>query len=369
MQVKLKLLYYSPIPWPHLNERLPSFPHTNEAYNSEQGVKLYRNALELFQYAETVGFDWLGVGEEHMNVYGVVPNPCLISAAIAAMTTKAKICVLGNPLPLLNPLRVAEEYAMIDVLSNGRLVAGFPRGVPQNYVAYGVNPDNSKEQLREAISFVLSAWKKKGAFNWEGTHYNFKNVSIWPQPKDTPELVFSAKSNESILLAVEHKGVLGELYVKNKSVVEHFQNSIDTYKKEAEQNGWEANQDRFLYNIPCFLAHTDEAATEKATKALSYVSNVISGSFESEKKYLEETYYKDVKHISSSSTETLSERISYGGIICGSPQTATEQIQNLLSKLPIGILGLQMQIGNLNYTEVRESLHLFGKYVKDKIYQ
>ena len=369
MQPRVKFLYYSPIPWPHLKERLPSFPHSNEAYNSEQGAKLYESALELFRYAESVGFDWLGVGEEHMNVYGVVPNPCLIAAAIATSTIRAKICVLGNPLPLLNPLRVAEEYAMIDVLSNGRLVAGFPRGVPQNYVAYGMSSDNSKSQLREAVSFVLSAWQKKGAFDWKGANYNFKNVSIWPQPKEIPELVFSAKSNESISLAVEHKGVLGELYVKNKSVMEHFQSSIKFYQEEAKQNGWIANQDKFLLNIPCFIAQNDKVAEEKATAALSYVTNVISGSFEAEKTALKETYYKDVKHIPSSVQETLSEKISYGGILCGSPTTVTKQIQTLLSNNEIGILGLQMQIGNLSYVEVRESLHLFGKYVKDKIYE
>jgi len=369
MQARVKFLYYSPIPWPHLKERLPSFPHSNEAYNNEQGVKLYESALELFQYAESVGFDWLGVGEEHMNVYGVVPNPCLIAAALATMTSRAKICVLGNPLPLLNPLRVAEEYAMIDVLSNGRLVAGFPRGVPQNYFAYGMSSENSKAQLREAVSFVLSAWQRKGAFDWEGANYNFKNVSIWPQPKEIPELVFSAKSNESISLAVEHKGVLGELYVKNKSVMEHFLNSIKIYQNEAKQNGWEANQDKFLLNIPCFIAQNDKVAEEKALSALSYVTNVISGSFEAEKSALQEIYYKDVKHIPSSVKESLSERISYGGILCGSPNTVTEQIWALLSKAEIGILGLQMQVGNLNYIDVRESLHLFGKYVKDKIYE
>jgi len=363
----MKFLYYSPISWPHLNERPSSFPHTNELYNHEQGVKLYNDSLELFQYAETVGFDWLGVGEEHMSVYGVVPNPCLIAAVLSRLTTHAKICILGNPLPILNPLRVAEEYAMIDVLSNGRLVAGFPRGVPQNYNAYNMNFEDSKEQLREAVCFVVRAWQEKGPFDWASKHYKFTNVSIWPQPKKMPDIVFSSKSKESISLAVQHKGILGEVYVKNKKVIEHFKNSVEVYISEAEQAGWKPESDRFLLSVPCFIAHNDKAAKTKANVALSYVSNLISGSFEMEKKLIEDTYYKDVFAMTSPS-ENLNERISYGGVICGNPETVVKQIRDLMSYLNIGILGLQMQVGNASSSDIKESLYLFGKYIKHETY-
>ncbi|OIQ68677.1 alkanal monooxygenase alpha chain [mine drainage metagenome] len=364
----MKILYYSPISWQNLDSKPPSFPHSNEYYDPKSGIRQYDEAIELFLYAERVGFDWLGVGEEHMNVYGVVPNPCLIGAALARLTHKAMICILGNPLPLLNPIRVAEEYAMIDILSGGRLVAGFPRGVPQNYAAYGLNSENSMEQLYEAVSFVLNAWKNKGPFDWVSKHYNFSNVSIWPQPTKQPELVFSSKSLESVTLAVEHKGILAELYVKNKTVLEHFIKSKLLYEDLAKKRGWQSDSENFLINVPCFIGSSDETAKEKALSALSYVSNVISGSFEPQKKILEKTYYKDVNaSITSGSNELIEDRIEYGGIICGCPSTVIEQILQLKNATGAGILGLQMQIGNITYKEVRESLYLFGKYVKPYI--
>jgi alkanesulfonate monooxygenase SsuD/methylene tetrahydromethanopterin reductase-like flavin-dependent oxidoreductase (luciferase family) len=368
MQSRIKYLYYSPISWPYLKEKLPSFPHTNEAYDSVNGVDLYKATLELFQYAETMGFDWLGVGEEHMNAYGLVPNPCIIAAALAVLTNTSKICVLGNPLPILNPLRVAEEYAMIDVISKGRLIAGFPRGVPQNYLAYGISSENSKQQLYEAVSFVISAWQKKGPFNWEGKHYKFNNVSIWPQPVNLPDLVFSAKSTESILLAIEHKAIIGELYVKNRGVLDHFKNSVKTYKQLAQKDGWEAQRDRFMLSIPCFIAQNDKIAEERAISSITYATKVISGSFEAEKRSLQSSYYKDVTHLQNAPEESLSDRISYGGVLCGGPKTVIEQIGKLLSENDIGILGLQMQVGNSNYDHIRESLYLFGKYIKDNIH-
>lgn len=367
MQSEIKFLYYSPFQWTHLKDRLPSFPHTNEVYDNEQGVQLYKQALELYQLAEKMGFDWLAVGEEHMNVYGIVPNPCLIAAALSVLTSKAKICILGNPLPILNPLRVAEEYAMIDVLSNGRLVAGFPRGVPQNYLAYGISSENSKEKLSEAVEFVLSAWRNKGQFDWNGEYYNFKKVSIFPQPNKSPELVFSGRSPESIQLAVKHKGVLGELNVKNKNIFVHFQNSMEVYHHEAEKNGWKANSDKFLLNLSCFIADDDKVAEEKAHAAISYVTKIIYRSFETETKAILSSYLEDLKHLQSSKIESVSDRISYGGIICGSPDTVVKQIRTLLSKTKIGILGLQMQVGNNSYEDAKESLHLFGKYVKPSL--
>ena len=263
----MKTLFYSPISWPHLSSRCSVFPHSNAQFDAKLGIGVYSEALELFRIAEAVGFDWLGVGEEHMNAYGVVPNPCVFAAALAPITSRARLCILGNPLPLLNPMRVAEEYAMIDMLSGGRLVAGFPRGVPQNYVAYGADLHQSKERLAEAIEFVVAAWTRKGPFDWQGAHYRFANVTLWPQPVALPEIVLSSRSPESVTLAVHHRAVMAELYVKNRQVLEHFVANRETYCRAAAQEGWQAGPDRFLVSVPCVIAPTCRQAAERARAA------------------------------------------------------------------------------------------------------
>jgi alkanesulfonate monooxygenase SsuD/methylene tetrahydromethanopterin reductase-like flavin-dependent oxidoreductase (luciferase family) len=361
----MKFLYYSAIPWPHLHERMAAFPHDNSVFDAQQGADLYAESLRLFRAAEDAGFDWLGVGEEHMNAYGVVPNPCLIAASIAARTRHAKIAVLGNPLPILNPLRVAEEYAMLDLISGGRLVAGFPRGVPQNYAAYGFDPANSMAKLTEAVSLVLKAWEAKGPFDWRDEHYTYTNVSIWPQPMGRPDLVFSGRSNESIALAVRHKAIIGELYVKNALVMDHFAQSVEEYGNLARAAGWEAGPDRFLLSVPCVIAAHESDARAVAGEALEYQTEKLTGTFEAQKAAVQDTYYGPTSAgLQRRSVDDLDTKISYGGIICGSPASAVDQIKCLAARTGVGTVGLQMQFGNLSEAVVRRSLRLFGDVVR-----
>ncbi|MEU9779646.1 LLM class flavin-dependent oxidoreductase [Streptomyces phaeochromogenes] len=117
----MQFLHYTSVPWPYLVEPFSAFPDPNQACDPDRANGALRDTLAHMIAAENAGFDWLGMGEEHMNAYGMVPNPTLLLTVVAAQTRRAKIAVLGNPLPLLNPVRVAEEYAMIDVLSGGRV--------------------------------------------------------------------------------------------------------------------------------------------------------------------------------------------------------------------------------------------------------
>ena len=103
------------------------------------------------------------------------------------MTKKAKIVMLGNPLPLAeNPVRLAEELAMIDMISKGRLVSGFVRGGGQEQLANGVSPAYNRERFEEAHDLVVAAWTREGPFRWEGTHYQLRVVNPWAVPMQKP---------------------------------------------------------------------------------------------------------------------------------------------------------------------------------------
>ena len=359
----MKFLYYTPVSWPHLTARCDSFPHSNRYFDAPRGIALYSDTITGFRAAEAAGFDWLGIGEEHMNAYGMVPNPCLMAAALATVTTRAQLCILGNPLPLLNPLRVAEEYAMVDMLSGGRMVAGFPRGVPQNYEAYGVDMSGSRDRLAEAIAFVTAAWQRRGPFDWNGTHYQYRNVSIWPQPTTLPEIVLSAKSPESRSLAVQYRAVMAEVYVKSKQVLEHFLVQVGDYRRESQAAGWQAHDDRFLLSVPCVIAPTSRQACTRAQLAADYVSGRISGYYEEKKTALKDSYY-GAGHVVGSAHESIQQRVEYGGLICGDPSAVSDQIEALRNATGVGMLGLQMQWGNLPANHVLESIELFGAKVR-----
>ena len=151
----VKFSYTHHMPYTHVDEAGQDWPIPNKQFDPEKGVALYREYIDNKVFAEEVGFDWIGCNEHHMSPYGLMPNPNLTAAAIIERTGKAGILQSGNIVPLTNPIRIAEEYAMLDVQSGGRLITGLMRGIPHEYVAYNVAPDDSYPRMREACELIL----------------------------------------------------------------------------------------------------------------------------------------------------------------------------------------------------------------------
>src|ERR1700740_3082830 len=168
---------------------------SNKYFDPVAGSRLYNEYLEQYIYAEEMG------------VEGFMLNKCNIFASIlAAVTKRAKIVLLGNPLPLAeNPVRLAEELAMIDMISKGRLVSGFVRGGGQEQLAAGVNPAYNRERFQEAHDLIVAAWTRQGPFRWEGTHYQHRVVNPWAVPLQKPHpraWIPGVLSKETIIWAV-----------------------------------------------------------------------------------------------------------------------------------------------------------------------
>src|SRR5262249_56281437 len=107
--------------------------------------------------------------------------------APARRTSRAKLAILGNAIGLRDhPLRVAEEIAMLDVLSGGRIISGFVRGIGCEHLSLGVNPSYSRERFYEAHDLILRAWSEPGPFTFEGKHYQVRYANIWPRPLQQP---------------------------------------------------------------------------------------------------------------------------------------------------------------------------------------
>ncbi len=122
-------------------------------YDPEKGHWLYNDYLDELEFADRMGFDGICVNVHHQNGYGLMPSPNIMAAAMIRRTSHAAIVVMGNSIALYNPpVRVAEEFAMLDVMSGGRLVAGFPVGtsMDSNY-CYGQTPATLREKYREAL--------------------------------------------------------------------------------------------------------------------------------------------------------------------------------------------------------------------------
>ena len=149
---------------------------------------MYNDFLDELELAAEVGFDGICVNEHHSNGYGLMPSPNLMAAALARRTRDAALVVLGNSLALYNPpTRVAEEMAMLDVLSGGRLVAGFPVGTPMDTCfAYGQNPSQLRDRYLEAHDLILRAWTEPEPFAFHGRFNQQRYVNPWPRPLQKP---------------------------------------------------------------------------------------------------------------------------------------------------------------------------------------
>ena len=157
-------------------------------FDPRRAHHMYNDFMDELEFAAQSGFDAVCVNEHHSNGYGLMPSPNLVASSLARRTADTALCVLGNSLALYNPpTRVAEEFAMIDCISGGRLIAGFPVGSPMDTCyAYGQNPSLLRERYLEAHDLVVKAWTEAETFAFNGRFNQQRYVNIWPRPVQKP---------------------------------------------------------------------------------------------------------------------------------------------------------------------------------------
>ena len=137
----------------------------NENFSPEKASELYSMYFEELQYCTESGFDGVMINEHHNNPLCMMPSVNVIGAVLSKMTKQGKIVFLGNVLPIHeNPLRVAEEIAMIDCISGGRVICGFVRGLGQESWATNTNPVYNRERFDEAHNLIVKTWTTPGPF-------------------------------------------------------------------------------------------------------------------------------------------------------------------------------------------------------------
>ena len=170
------------MPYVHLPENHKDYQSTwvdfpNKLYDPKRGHALYQRYLAELVLADKVGFDAVVVNEHHNTAYSMMAAPNLIAAAIIPQIKKAKICVWGTPPNLEYPNRLAEEYAMLDVMSEGRLEVAFPLGTGMEYWANPINPATRAPRHRESIDIILQAWTQDGPTTYYGDFYTYRYLN------------------------------------------------------------------------------------------------------------------------------------------------------------------------------------------------
>jgi len=368
----MKFNYFHLMPWCMANEPEQEWPVSNRNFIPEKGTELYKTYIDTMVYAEECGFDWVGCNEHHFSPYGLMSNCNLVGSVLINRTKNVRVAMCGNLVPLLNPIRVAEEYAMLDVMSGGRLIAGFMRGIPHEYVAYGISPDESWERLAEAHDLIIKAWTEPEPFGWEGKYYQYRAVSIWPRPfqKPHPQVLMSASNPESARFAAERRAIMGMVMLPD---LESAKESIRVYKETARANGWEPGPEHILIGAHTCVADTYEEAKTYFADGLKYFYDVLAGGPRTAQRLVVQKtrYYQDTDAALKRSAARrdvlknapIDERVEKGIVLCGTPEMVVEQIKHMKDELGHGVMNINMKIGNIPDEVVRRSMQLWGERV------
>ena len=241
-----------------------SWPTPPEQCSREDAMRSMDTAIRQYRLAEEAGFDWVSISEHHYSPGLMTPNPGILAAAISQQTSRVKIALLGPLIPLINPVRTAEEIAMLDALSHGRVVVLFLKGTPNEHATYGTNPAQTREITQEGVQLIMRAWTEPQPFSWEGKFFRFRTVSVWPRTVQDPHppIFYSGNSDESAEFAGAHGLSIAIGFAPPPKVKQQ----VEVYRKAAREAGWEPTHDNVLYRGRMIIGETDSAAEEIANR-------------------------------------------------------------------------------------------------------
>jgi alkanesulfonate monooxygenase SsuD/methylene tetrahydromethanopterin reductase-like flavin-dependent oxidoreductase (luciferase family) len=365
------------MPWPHLpadfEQRHESawLDLPNTLYDPVRGHTLYNEYLDQLVAAERLGFDVIGVNEHHQNAYGLMPSPNIMAASLIQRTSRIKVLVLGNALPLYDhPQRVAEELAMLDVLSGGRLISGMVVGLGVEAFAYEVNPTFIRERYREAHDLIVRAWTEPGPFHFEGKHYDFRWVNVWPRPLQQPHppiWIPGSGSMETIRFVAERRYPWIALpYSQFEVMKEHF----DMLREYAATHcGYDVPPSQIGWPAMIYVAETDKQAREEFEPHFWYIAKK---GLRLPREYMFPPGHTSVeslmrpgnvkrKFISLLSSWQEAEEGGYA--IVGSPETVRQKLREGIKAAGCGILQGIFQVGSMPHEMAMKNMELFAKEV------
>jgi alkanesulfonate monooxygenase SsuD/methylene tetrahydromethanopterin reductase-like flavin-dependent oxidoreductase (luciferase family) len=352
-------------------------------FDAERAHQYYNQYLDELEHAAECGFDAICVNEHHANAYGMMPSPNLMAATLARRTSEAAICVLGSSIALYNPpTRVAEEFGMVDCISGGRLIAGFPVGTPMDTTyAYGVNPSMLRQRYLEAHDLVREAWARDEVFSFNGRFNQLRYVNAWPKPLQKPHPPIWIPGGGSVETwqwcgmqdyvycyvsyyghvgaAATMRGYWNEMARQGKDrnpfragllqfvgVAESTEEALRLYREPAEYF-----YGRCLHVDPRYA--TPPGYVTEATQRMKMTSQVKIAA--------------DRSQLYGSLSEDLAGILKNRYVVIGSPDEVADQLRAIAEEMNIGNMLLLLQFGNMSRELTMYNTKLFAERVKPQL--
>lgn len=266
----MKFYQFEEITYPGLDPHMgPEDRITNRLCDPQIVVQHYREHLELLVNCEALGYDGVFLNEHHFTASNNAPDSNVLASALLARTQKLRVGIVGNVISLRHPIAVAEAFAMLDCLSNGRFMPGVVRGLPAEWVSYNMDPFTSRKRFTEAFEIIQKCLTEE-LVDYEGEFWNIAKASIWPKPVQNPFPSFwmPAGSIESIRFAAKHRMVACQTL--QPTFV--FQQCFDEYRRIArEEFDWDPGVDKFGGLRFMHIDEDQEKAEEEGVALFKYL--------------------------------------------------------------------------------------------------
>jgi alkanesulfonate monooxygenase SsuD/methylene tetrahydromethanopterin reductase-like flavin-dependent oxidoreductase (luciferase family) len=381
----MRFTWFNLMPWPHLPEDFREKHHSvwvdidSRLFDPAKANAMYHEYMDQLEYADSLGFDGIGVNEHHQNGYGLMPSPNIIAAGLARRTSRAAICVIGNSIALYNPpIRVAEEFAMLDCISGGRLVAGFPVGTPMDTnFCYGQIPALTRDKYAENHDLIIKAWTTTEPFAFDGKYNQLRYVNCWPRPIQQPHppiYIPGGGSVETWDFCLDHDYNYSYLsftgYLRGKAL-------LDGYWDRVAERGKDDSPHRAAFAQVICVADTDAEAERLYAEHILYFYNRCLHVYPG---FADPPGYRTIKTIKAGAMSQLTEAamrgfqsltwkdlVEGGHVIAGSPATVRDRMTDMIQGLRIGHVFCLLHTGNQPDWKTRYSTELFATKVMPEL--
>jgi alkanesulfonate monooxygenase SsuD/methylene tetrahydromethanopterin reductase-like flavin-dependent oxidoreductase (luciferase family) len=329
--------------------------------------RAYKEMFGQVEYAEELGFDSVWLAEHHGSPYGSMPSPQVAMSAIAMITERMKIGLAVSILPFDNPVRIAEDFAMVDVISNGRLNLGVGRGYqPREFKNLGIadQQQHSREIFEESLDILVGLWEND-SFSYNGKFYQLDDVTITPKPvqKPRPPLYVAAISPSTFELVRKYD--MNVLVTPTLMSLDELKQFVLKAKRDLCELGHDPLELNFPMNWQMHLAETEDEALTRPAEALDWYFNLVMKLVPkgptAPKGY---EYMANLAEAFEAGGGVSINDLRAGGIILlDTPEKVRAKIEEVRTEIGQQEIFCWMRIGGLEDKKVRASMKLFAEEV------
>ena len=327
-------------------------------FSTREGASQFHTFQEWFklaQVAEDLGLNTLWLGESHFRPQrAVLASPLVAASAVAARTKRIRVGLAVQVLPLANPLRVAEEAAIVDHISEGRLLFGVGRSsFLESYHGYNVDYAESRALFSESLEIIRRAWTEE-PFSYAGKYYQFRDVNVVPKPyqKPHPPIRVAVESRDTFALV----GQLGlPIFLRHQMDIPELQELLQQYQAARHAAGFPGPNDVIL-QIAAYVADTAEQARTEPEASTMRQRRMVRETLHHTG---DQEAFERLRRLSEASYDDVLRRVAYG-----TPEAVVERLQEYRQTL--GITGVSLDVnpgGQLPYERVVHSLRLLTEKV------